>query len=60
MNHTAHPPSSSLRSRKVIPWLELAILGASLILPVFIDDFWTLFFTRVFILGLLTLICYLV
>lgn len=42
-------------SRKIIPWLELVILGASLILPTFADDFWTLFVTRVFILGLLAL-----
>jgi urea transport system permease protein len=55
MNNAAHPSTPSLPLRKVIPWLELAVLGASLILPVFIDDFWTLFFTRVFILGLLAL-----
>ena len=55
MNNAAHPSTPSLRSRKVIPWLEFAILGASLILPAFTDDFWTLFFTRVLILGLLAL-----
>jgi branched-chain amino acid transport system permease protein len=41
--------------RKIIPWLELILLAATLIVPVFADDFWTLFFTRVFILGLLAL-----
>ena len=54
MNNAAHPSTPST-SRKIIPWLELAILGASLILPAFADDFWTLFVTRVFILGLLAL-----
>jgi branched-chain amino acid transport system permease protein len=55
MNYTTRLSSSSQRSRKVIPWLEFAVLGISLILPVFIDDFWALFVTRVFILGLLAL-----
>ncbi|MFL6582704.1 MAG: branched-chain amino acid ABC transporter permease [Burkholderiales bacterium] len=41
--------------RKIIPWLEFMLLAISLIVPVFADDFWTLFFTRVFILGLLAL-----
>ncbi len=45
----------SLPLRKVIPWVELGLLATSLILPAFVDDFWTLFFTRVFILGLLAL-----
>ncbi len=54
MNNAAHPSTPST-SRKIIPWLELAILAASLILPAFADDFWTLFVTRVFILGLLAL-----
>ena len=55
MNNAAHPSTPSRPLRKVIPWLEFAILGASLILPAFTDDFWTLFLTRVFILGLLAL-----
>src|SRR3954462_15464679 len=41
--------------RNIIPWLELMLLAATLIVPVFADDFWTLFFTRVFLLGLLAL-----
>jgi branched-chain amino acid transport system permease protein len=51
-------PTKSMASRpfrKIIPWLELMLLTVSLIVPVFADDFWTLFFTRVFILGLLAL-----
>jgi len=55
MNNAAHRSTPSPPLRKVIPWLELAILAASLVLPIFTDDFWTLFFTRVFILGLLAL-----
>ena len=55
MNNVARSSTASPPLRKVIPWLELAIFGASLILPAFTDDFWTLFLTRVFILGLLAL-----
>ena len=55
MNNDTYPSGPPPKSRKVIPWLELAILAASLVLPIFTDDFWTLFLTRVFILGLLAL-----
>src|SRR3954469_10158054 len=51
-------PTKSIASRplrKINPWLEFMLLAISLIVPVFADDFWTLFFTRVFILGLLAL-----
>ena len=55
MSQPAEQSSSSLPQRKIIPWLEFALLATSLFLPAFADDFWTLFFTRVFILGLLAL-----
>jgi len=41
--------------RRVIPWIEGALLLLFLFLPLAVDDFWVLFFTRVFILGLLAL-----
>lgn len=41
--------------RRVIPWIEGVLLLAFLLLPLAIDDFWVLFVTRVFILGLLAL-----
>jgi len=55
MSQSTELSTSSLPLRKVIPWVELGLLATSLILPVFADDFWTLFLTRVFILGLLAL-----
>jgi branched-chain amino acid transport system permease protein len=55
MSQSTELSTSSLPLRKVIPWVELGLLATSLILPAFADDFWTLFFTRVFILGLLAL-----
>jgi hypothetical protein len=39
----------------VIPWIEGALLALFLLLPAVLDDFWILFATRVFILGLLAL-----
>ena len=41
--------------RRVIPWIEAALLALFLLLPTVLDDFWILFATRVFILGLLAL-----
>lgn len=55
MSQPADLSTPSLPLRKIIPWVELGLLAASLILPAFVDDFWTLFLTRVFILGLLAL-----
>ncbi|HXF15525.1 MAG TPA: branched-chain amino acid ABC transporter permease [Burkholderiales bacterium] len=55
MSHPTKPSIAPRPLRKIIPWLELILLAASLIAPVFADDFWTLFCTRVFILGLLAL-----
>lgn len=46
------PPA---RARAVLPWLELALLAIALVLPLFLDDFWVLFSTRVLILGLMAL-----
>jgi branched-chain amino acid transport system permease protein len=40
---------------RVIPYMEGALLLLFLCLPLAVDDFWVLFFTRVFILGLLAL-----
>lgn len=47
--------SPSARARTVLPWLELALLAIALVLPLFLDDFWVLFSTRVLILGLMAL-----
>lgn len=41
--------------RQVIRWIEIALLVLALPLPFVVDDFWVLFATRVFILGLLAL-----
>jgi branched-chain amino acid transport system permease protein len=49
------PPSVSARARAVLPWIELALLAIALVLPLFLDDFWVLFSTRVLILGLMAL-----
>jgi branched-chain amino acid transport system permease protein len=38
-----------------LPWIELGLLAAALVLPLFLDDFWVLFSTRVLILGLMAL-----
>lgn len=43
------------RQRRMLPWIEAVLLAAALALPLVIDDFWLLFSTRVFILGLLAL-----
>ncbi len=39
----------------MIPWIEAALLVVFVLLPAVLDDFWVLFTTRVFILGLLAL-----
>ncbi len=41
--------------RRVIPYIEGVLLIVFLALPLAMDDFWVLFITRVFILGLLAL-----
>src|SRR4051812_37798681 len=41
--------------RRVIPYVECVLLALFLLLPLKLDDFWVLFITRVFILGLLAL-----
>lgn len=41
--------------RRVIPLIEVVLLVVALALPLVLDEFWTLFTTRVFILGLLAL-----
>jgi len=43
------------KSRRMIPWVEGTVLVLFFLLPVVLDDFWVLFFTRVLILGLLAL-----
>lgn len=42
-------------NRRMIPWIEGVLLVLFLFLPLAVDDFWILFATRVFILGLLAL-----
>jgi branched-chain amino acid transport system permease protein len=49
------PSSAAANGRRVLPWIELVLLAAALILPLFLDDFWVLFSTRVLILGLMAL-----
>lgn len=41
--------------RRVLPVIEIVVLIAALPLPFLVDDFWTLFATRIFILALLAL-----
>ncbi len=43
------------RTRRTLPYIEGVLLVLFLALPVVLDDFWVLFTTRVFILGLLAL-----
>ncbi len=47
--------ADAIRTPRAIPLTEVALLAVALILPVFLDDFWILFTTRVFILGLIAL-----
>jgi len=49
------PAPAAASRRRVIPYIEGALLLLFLFLPLAVDDFWVLFFTRVFILGLLAL-----
>lgn len=42
-------------TRRVVPRIEVLALVIAIVLPLWLDDFWTLFVTRVFILGLLAL-----
>ena len=48
-------PTPSRTKRRIIPMIELTLLVIALILPLFLQDFWVLFTTRVFILGMLAL-----
>ena len=41
--------------RRVLPWIEALLLLAALPLPWIVEDFWTLFVTKVLILGLLAI-----
>lgn len=41
--------------RRVLPWIEALLLIAALPLPWIVEDFWTLFVTKVLILGLLAI-----
>jgi branched-chain amino acid transport system permease protein len=45
----------SIQARRVIPIIEVALLAIAIVSPVVLDDFWILFTTRVFILGLIAL-----
>src|SRR5579859_2206381 len=48
-------PMPNPNARRVLPYVESVLLVVFLALPLALDDFWTLFLTRVFILGLLAL-----
>ncbi|MBI1396249.1 MAG: branched-chain amino acid ABC transporter permease [Betaproteobacteria bacterium] len=41
--------------RRVLPWIEIALLVAAIPLPWLVEDFWILFATKVLILGLLAI-----
>ncbi|HZR03055.1 MAG TPA: branched-chain amino acid ABC transporter permease [Burkholderiales bacterium] len=41
--------------KAALPKIELTLLALALVLPLFLDDFWVLFATRVLILGLMAL-----
>jgi branched-chain amino acid transport system permease protein len=43
------------RTRAILPWIELGLLGIALVLPWLLTDFWVLFSTRVLILGLIAI-----
>lgn len=47
--------SSAPTYRRVLPWLEGALLIAALPVPLLLEDFWILFVTKVFIVGLLAI-----
>ena len=47
--------SSAPAYRRVLPWLEGALLLAALPVPFVLEDFWILFVTKVFIVGLLAI-----
>ena len=49
------PGLAAGQQRRVILWIEALLLGAFLVLPLLVDEFWVLFTTRVLILGLLAL-----
>jgi branched-chain amino acid transport system permease protein len=49
------PAIANSQQRRMIPWIEAALLAVFLLLPIVMDEFWVLFVTRVFILGLLAL-----
>ena len=48
-------PTPANGQRRMIPWIEALLLVVFLLLPAVVGDFWVLFATRVFILGLLAL-----
>ena len=48
-------PTVRARPRRVLPYIEGVLLAVFLLLPLAVNDFWVLFITRVFILGLLAL-----
>jgi branched-chain amino acid transport system permease protein len=47
--------STSSITRRAIPIIEVVLLVVATLLPIALDDFWILFTTRVFILGLIAL-----
>jgi branched-chain amino acid transport system permease protein len=47
--------STEFNRHHVLTWIELGLLAATLILPLFLSDFWVLFSTRVLILGIMAL-----
>lgn len=47
--------NADFRTHRAIPAIEIGLLALALISPAFLDDFWILFTTRVFILGLIAL-----
>jgi len=50
-----HQAPPRREKRRIIPLIEVTLLAIALVLPILLDDFWVLFTTRVFILGMLAL-----
>lgn len=49
------PRGNARSGRRVLPWIELGLLAVALVLPLWLDEFWVLFCTRVLILGMMAL-----
>jgi branched-chain amino acid transport system permease protein len=53
--NTLGSPSIATPYRRILPWLELAVLAVALPLPWLLDNFWVLLATKIFIFALLAI-----